>query len=134
MPYHHLTPSERKVICSMRNLDYTQAAIAKALGRSQSTISRELQRNGDPGGYYNPHMGNVLYWTRRQRLYKRTKRDQKDLMGYVESKLKQKWSPEQIAGRLCHVEHPRRRAMWISHETIYRHVWEDKARGGPGEA
>ena len=130
MPYHHLTPSERKVIWSMRNLDYTQAEIAKALGRSQSTIARELKRNGDPHGYYNPHTGNVLYWMRRQRLYKRTKRDKMELMDLVKFKLKRKWSPEQIAGSLRHVKYPHTPSMWVSHETIYRHIWADKAQGG----
>ncbi len=64
MPYHHLTPSERLVLASMRLADYTQAQIARALGRSQSTISRELRRNAERDGYYNPHTGNVLHWMR----------------------------------------------------------------------
>ena len=44
---HHLTPSERNVISLMRKHRYTQAQIARALGRSQSAVSRELKRNGD---------------------------------------------------------------------------------------
>lgn len=130
MAYHHLTPSERRVIYSMRVAGYTQTQIAQAMRRAQSTISRELSRNRDPARRYNPHLSNVLYWMRRERLYKRTKRGKNKLMRYVEAKLKLKWSPEQIAGRLRHVKYPRNRAMWISHETIYQHVWEDKAKGG----
>jgi IS30 family transposase len=130
MPYQHLTPSERKVIDSMRRAGYTQVKIAQALQRRQSTISRELARNSEPDGHYNPHMGNLLYWRRREQVYKRTKRGNKDLMDYVKSKLKQKWSPEQIAGHLRHVRFPENRSKWISYQTIYRHVWEDKAHGG----
>jgi len=130
MPYHHLTPSERKVIDFMRVANFSQARIAQALGRSQSTISRELRRNGDRDGYYNPHAANVVYWKRREQHYSRTKRGHKDLMDLVETKLHRKWSPEQIAGRLRYVEYPHDRAKWISHETIYQHVWEDKAHGG----
>jgi IS30 family transposase len=39
--------------------------------------------------------------------------------------LKEKWSPEQIAGYLR-----RRGELWISHETIYRHIWRDHKGGG----
>lgn len=130
MPYQHLTPSERKVIDSMWRAGYTQVKIAQALQRRQSTISRELARNSVPDGHYNPHMGNLLYWKRREQLYKRTKRDNKDLMDFVESKLKRKWSPEQIAGHLRDVQFPKDRSRWVSCQTIYRYVWEDKAHGG----
>ena len=132
MPYHHLTPSERKVIYSMRSMPdtYTQQDIARALGRSQSTISRELRRNGERDGRYNPHIGNVLYCMRRQRLYCCTKRDQAELMGVVEGHLQEKWAPEQIAGRLREMLYPQDPSMWVSHETIYEHVRQDKAQGG----
>jgi IS30 family transposase len=131
MPYHHLTPSERKVIYSMRCMPekYSQADIARALGRSRSTISRELKRNSDGRRWYNPEVGNVLYRMRRTRLYRCTKREQEAVMGHVEEALKKKWSPEQIAGRL-RLAFPEDRSRWISHETIYRHVREDKANGG----
>jgi IS30 family transposase len=43
----------------------------------------------------------------------------------VEEKLKLQWSPEQISGRLK-IE----RATRISHETIYKHIWSDKRKGG----
>lgn len=130
MPYHHLTPSERKVIDVMiLNGKYSQAEIAHALGRSPSTVCRELKRNGDPNGRYNPHTGNVLYRMRRERLYKRTKLDQQDLMAGVEDSLKKKWSPEQIAGDL-RLQFPEDRSRWISHDTIYRHIRIDKAAGG----
>lgn len=46
-------------------------------------------------------------------------------LALVESKLKQDWSPEQISGRLR-----KDNALSISHETIYLHIWRDKADGG----
>ena len=130
MSYHHLTPSERKTISSMIDADYTQTQIAKALGRNQSTICRELKRNGEQNEDYNPHLSNIMYWMRRKRVYRRHKRENKRLMKYVRFRLNQKWSPEQIAGHLRCVKYPRDPNMWISHETIYRYVWEDKANSG----
>lgn len=131
MSYHHLTPSERKSIDIMwrGSKRYTQAEIARVLGRSPSTISRELKRNGESDGSYNPHIGTVLYMMRRERLYKCTKRGQADLMSKVEEALKLKWSPEQIAGR-WRLQFPEDSSHWISHETIYRHIREDKEAGG----
>jgi len=104
--------------------------IAKALRRNPSTICRELQRNGDRHRYYDPHLANVFYWRRRERCMPRHKTGNSRLMAYVRRKLKALWSPEQIAGRLRHVDQPDNGAMWISHETIYRYVWAEKAQGG----
>lgn len=109
---------------------YTQTQIAEALGRNQSTICRELKRNGEKDGDYCPHMSNVMYWRRRLRIYRRHKRDNKRLMKYVLFRLNQKWSPEQIAGHLRYIKYKGNPCMWISHETIYRYVWDDKAQGG----
>jgi IS30 family transposase len=51
-------------------------------------------------------------------------------MDYVRTKLNAKWSPQQIAGRLRYAEHRHNSSMWISHQTIYHFVAQDKAKGG----
>jgi IS30 family transposase len=51
-------------------------------------------------------------------------------MRLVNAMLQEGWAPEQIAGRLRRVDHPRGRSKWISLQTIYRHIWADKATGG----
>lgn len=130
MPYHHLTRSERLVIDSMRCAGYSLRRIAWALGRSPSSISRELRRNRGSDSRYNPYLANIYYWDRRKRCVPRSKTGNAKLMAYVRRKLSEAWSPEQIAGRLRYIEYPTKRSMWISHETIYRYVWADKARGG----
>ena len=131
MAYHHLTPSERKTIYSMLQMPekYSRTDIANALGRPRCTVSREIKRNSDHKGY-NPHLGNVLYWMRRKRIYKRTKREQAPLMELVVEKLKEDFSPEQVAGHLRQVRFPDDPSKWVSHTTIYRHIWEDEAQGG----
>lgn len=130
MPYTHLTSAERCVIDSMWSRSHSFHSIARALGRSPSTISREVRRNIDGPGQYNPHLANVLYWRRRERLVKRPKTENPWLMGYVRRGLKKAWSPEQIAGRLRMVLFPKTPKRWLSHETIYRYVWMDKCNGG----
>ena len=131
MPYHHLTPAEREVIDSMRRANYGRRAIARALHRSPSTLSRELRRNYDTVGHrYCPHWANLLYWERRKQVVNTYKTSNTALMNTVRDGLKRRWSPEQIAGRLRYVEHPHDPDQWISYQTIYRYVRQDKVAGG----
>lgn len=131
MLYRHLTPAERRVVYSMNRAGYLQREIARALGRSPSTISRELRRNWDQVSQeYCPHWANLSYWKRRERIYKSYKTSNVPLMNEVVAKLKKRWSPEQIAGRLRYVTHPKNPAKWISYQTIYRYIFRDKMQGG----
>jgi len=130
MPYTHFTLAERKVLYFMRWQEYSQADVAKALGRAPSSISRELRRNTKHGQTYCACNADVRYRAVRRNLAVRTKTGNPTLMQNVNTMLKEGWAPEQIAGRLRRVDHPRRSSNWISLQTIYRHVWADKANGG----
>lgn len=129
MTYHHLSRSEREVIHSMRRQGYRLRDIGKALGRSESTISRELRRNkGD--GPYDPYWANWLAKERRSWSRPKAKRGSVPLMEYVIAALERKWAPAQIAGRLRYVEKPDDPSWWISHTTIYTHIREDHRANG----
>ncbi len=131
MSYTHLSKAERKVVYFMRVFkNRPLRAIAQALGRGVSTISRELRRNLDCNGRYYPDMACVLYWQRRERLASRPKTGHKRLMNLVVKGLKKGWSPEQIAGRLRHVQFKDNPKYWISHESIYRYIKADRRQGG----
>ena len=96
---------------------HNQKQIAQMLSRNKSTISRELSRNGGRRGY-RPKQADRLAQERAQGC-RNAERVSPDIMWRAFDLLKQQWSPEQIAGH-----------MPISHETIYRHVYADKASGG----
>jgi len=131
MLYHHLTPAERLVIDSMCRAGFSQKGIANALDRNRSTICREFRRNRDTiSQRYCPHWANLQYWKRREQVVNAHKTGSAALMEYVVAKLELRWSPEQIAGRLRHVEHPQDPAQWVSYQTIYRYVARDKEQGG----
>lgn len=131
MSYCHLSKAERKVVYFMREVrQCTLRAIADALGRSVSTISRELRRNRDMRGEYHPGFACVLYWQRRERLVVCPKTQDTQLMPLVVVRLTEGWSPEQIAGRFRYVEFANNPQYWISHETIYRYIKADRAQGG----
>jgi IS30 family transposase len=95
----------------------TQAQISLNLGRHKSTISREVSRNSGLRGY-RPRQACLLAENRA--LNSRNARQITDADWLcVKSYLREQWSPEQIASEVS-----------MSHETIYRRVYADKAIGG----
>jgi IS30 family transposase len=95
--------------------------VAKRLGRSVSTISREVAKNGGRA-HYRAHRAH----RRAARCARRPKAgklaSQPGLRTTVEDWLEELWSPEQIANRL-RLEHPDDPMMWVSHETIYQSLF-----------
>lgn len=125
MTYRQLTDEERYTIAALRREGLNQAQIARRLGRHRSTVSREVRRNAARlDGAYRAQKAIERTNGRRSRARRNQHFSRRDL-ALVERKLRQQWSPEQISGRLRDD-----RILAISHETIYRHVWRDKAAGG----
>ena len=94
--------------------------IAGLLGRSPSTISREVARNRVYDRYV-PSLAREQTWVRARRPRPR-KLDGLALRGQVVSMLTERFSPEQVAGRL-RLEHPEDVEMQVSHETIYQALY-----------
>jgi transposase, IS30 family len=124
MKYHQLTSEERYALSALRKQGLSQAAVARALGRNPSTISRELQRNSRKDGGYRPFSACEMARGRQARS-RRNWRFREEDWDLVRSRLALFWSPEQISGRLRHDK-----LLRISHEAIYRYIWYDKRRGG----
>jgi IS30 family transposase len=94
--------------------------IAKALGRSKSTISRELNNNSSPEHKkYLSHRAHQRAMQKRKNASCRQRLKNEQTILYVTSKLKEDWSPEQIAGRLS-IDQPE---LSISHEAIYQYIY-----------
>jgi IS30 family transposase len=117
MKYKHLSQAERYQIYALMKAGHDQTQIAKLLDRNKSTISRELIRNTGSRGY-RPKKACEFSAERAQ-----NSRNAPTVEPWVReeacSLVRMQWSPEQIAARLP-----------ISHETLYRHVYADKAQGG----
>jgi IS30 family transposase len=123
--YRQITCEERYRISALRREGSWPAEIARRLGRHRSSISRELQRNGSPwDGCYRPSKAQEQANGRRSRSRRNRHVNASDWR-LVESRLREDWSPEQVSGSLR-----KSGALSISHETIYRYVWDDRARGG----
>jgi transposase, IS30 family len=128
MSYTHLTRDERNVIYRMRFLGHSPAEIARCLGRSRSTLSRECKRNTDTEGRYFSGAAQTWANSRRRAHLRRRKTGDRRLMGYVEERLTERWSPEQIAGRLAVRPPADLEGLSVSHTTIYRWIWSDPER------
>ncbi len=106
----YLDRDERYEIARLRDVGNTITDIAAMLGRSKSTVSRELDRNANPEtGRYEPERAERLSWER-QRRPKSSKLSQSEpLREEVQEMLKKRYSPDQLSGRLK-VQHPMIRA------------------------
>lgn len=103
--------------------------IALELGRSPSTLSRELRKNCPPGQLrYIPRAAHERARNRITARGQRPRLKSEFIRQYVQGKLREGWSPEQIAGRLS-LEHP---TCIVSHEAIYQYVYSQYHRAGYG--
>lgn len=119
----HLTFQEREVLYRMKRTEKTIPEIADTLGRHRSTIYRELGRNTGGRGY-RPQQAQRLADERREACRQPTKMSNPELKKYVIEKLKKKWSPEQIAGRI-RKDLPRKNNCHVSYPTIYNWLVTD---------
>lgn len=116
-----LSLEEREQIMLGVERGESAAVIARRLGRSVSTVTRELERNGGRGGYRAARADQrALTFARRP---KRAKLARSPLLrGEVERRLGERWSPQQIAARL-RLDFPDDPEMRVSHETIYQSLY-----------
>src|SRR4051794_3503598 len=121
----HLELEERERLAALKAEGLSLRAIARALGRAASTVSRELRRNALPKGGYLPVHAEGCYLERRQRPAV-LERDAK-LGRFVRERLLEGWTPEQVAGWLKRGEE--RGLRPVSLETIYAFVHRPGQRG-----
>lgn len=127
--YKHLSLDERRKIYQWQGQQLSVNEIAKRLGRHRSTIFREIQRNS----YWEEeeHKNNGYYPLCAQEFYRRRRQHQQKietvagLKDYIIGKIKEYWSPEQIAGYLKHIGH---NGLYACHETIYRFVYSTEGK------
>jgi IS30 family transposase len=123
--YLHLTYEQRCQIYALLKSGHTQSHIASQIGVDRSTISRELSRNSGARGY-RFKQANEKALLRRHQASATPRKMTPQVVAVIEEKLtQQQWSPEQISGRLA-----KEGVASISHESIYRYVWNDKKDGG----
>lgn len=121
--YTQLTKEERYHLYTMRKQNKPLRDIAKGMGRSHTTLSREIKRNTGQREYryQQAHQQAGQRHTEKPKAVKLTK----SVIAYIQEKLQARWSPEQICGRLGLDQ-----GVSLSPETIYRLVLHDQQQGG----
>lgn len=120
MNYNHLNINERTVISLLASSDVSIREIAKQLGRSPSTISRELKRNqtNERDSWYIPLKAQEIYQNRKHHCGRKYISCE-DTLSYVKYRIEDHWSPEQIANRKTAHKVP-------STSTIYRMIHQKR--------
>ena len=127
MRYQQITSQERCTLATLRKQQrhLSIAAIARIMFRHPSTIARELKRNCCPYDSGFRHIrAQEISDIRRKRSRRKSHFTDQDWQ-LIEGLLEADFSPEQISGTLR-----RDGVLRVSHETIYKHIWRDKRRGG----
>src|SRR3989338_998839 len=124
--YHHLSLEEREKLFAWKESGESLRDIAKQLGRSHSSLSRELKRASKYGKPYLPCLADK--WAKKWADLQRYKAPLKCplVFLYVREHLRTPyyWSPEQISARLS-IDHPE---YSIDDETIYRYIYSQKSK------
>ena len=119
----YLDREERYEIARLLEAGLSIRKAADRLGRSASTISRELKRNADPRtGRYQPERADRLAWERQRRPKPSKLSRNPALRERVQGMLDRRHSPEQASGRIKAM-HPDDPSMRVSHETIYQSIY-----------
>ena len=120
--YNHLTSEERDLIAVRNAEGKVQEEIAREIGRSASTISRELRRNKSSKDLYLATEADKQANLRKSKAHQRTRIPDEFTRQYIKDRIIQdQWTPEQISGRLKR-DYPEH---YVSHETIYQYIYNE---------
>ncbi len=122
-----LTYEDRCAIEAGLAVEETQASIARRIGFTPATVSREIQRGRLTSGRYSAKRGHAAVVENGKRPKPVKLVENSRLRARVEEDLQRKYSPEQIAGRL-RKDFPDEPEMWVHHNTIYEALYI-QARG-----
>lgn len=128
MKYKHFIIEEREKIQEMLWHKSSIRSIAAAIGRSPSSVSREINRNQPPiHRQYTPRLAHGRALRQRKSRGRKDRLKSSELRAYAACQLKLGWSPEQIAATAKKAV-----GISISHEAIYQYVYGQVYRGGNG--
>ena len=122
--YQQITLTERYLIGRYRRDRLSIRQVAEKLGRSPSTVSRELKRNLRPHGCWSAEVAQERTHARRSRSRRGSQFSEGD-RELIFAKIKEEWAPEQVSGWLKLEGKPSAAA-----KTIYRWIKKDRKQGG----
>jgi len=126
MSYTHITPSNQNELSALIRAGTKQKDIARLLKKDRTTIWRERKRNEEEEKY---HARKAKEKTTERQVEAHAKQRKLEnnawLRNYVIRKIKTRWSPEQIAGRLK-LEHPNDKKKHVGKDSIYKYIYGER--------
>ena len=121
MPYKHFTPDTRNQLAALLRAKIKKKDIARQLGKDRTTVWRESKRGKGLNGRYYVIKSKCLAKEKRLKANTRFRKIENDkcLRQCIVKKLRNYWSPEQIAGK-WNKKHKRKH---IGKDTIYKFVY-----------
>lgn len=117
--YAHFTISDRNILEGMQFIGSAQKHIANATSKTEGAISYELKKNSCPDGSYSADYAEAQAKQRRKKSKPRVVLADSSVTEYIETKLPEGWSPEQISGRGKNENPP----VEVSTESIYEYIY-----------
>lgn len=123
MSHIQFTRDSRVELAILLNARKNQTECAKILGMHRVSVSNEIKNNKDEDGVYRSLHAHLRAMRRRKKAKEKFRKlNDKYLRRYVIGKIKIRWSPEQIAGRLKRIHGK----TIICHETIYHFIYDER--------
>ena len=128
MSFKHFTPKNKNELSILLRAGLKQVEVAKLLKKTPSAICQELKRNpANTKTGYSARISKINSRNRRIKANKRFRKldNNKWLRNYIHVKIKLKWSPEQISGRLK-ISYPDDRSRRIGKDSIYKYIYSER--------
>jgi len=120
--YNHISARERDIIAVELSSGVSKEEIALKLGRHPSTIGREIRRNGSPvRETYTAIQAQHRADSRSQDAHRKERLKNAKVRHYVVDRIKEGYSPEQVAGRIKHDI-----GLKTNHESIYLFIYHER--------
>jgi len=122
--YKQFNKETRKELATLLRAKLTPKECAKQLGMNKSSITREIARYGDGDGVYRGGSTHKKYLATRKKSKEKHRKIQNDpkLEQHIRERLKERDSPEQIAGRI----EREKKFQCVSYETIYQWIFNEE--------
>lgn len=127
MSYTHISASQRNELSVLLRTGTKQKDIAQLLNKDRTTVWREKNRNGEHNKKYHAGMAKEKTAARQIAAHQQQRKIENNawLRNYIRKKIKQRWSPEQIAGRMKQ-QWPDDRKRHIGKDSIYAYLYKQR--------
>jgi transposase, IS30 family len=123
--YKQFTKEDRVALAALLRAKHTEAQCARELGFNRSSVNREIKNQRDKGTYKGARAHQIYLEKRRKAKQKSRKiENNKRLQKHIKKRLKERDSPEQIAGRL----QQQKAEVVVCHETIYQWIFKEQPK------